>query len=122
MLLSAFAALVLTVHPFSPLATDSTPVARHTSFGVAIAPVSEKMRALPYLEADEGVVLTEVRAGSAAAAAALKAGDIVLAVDGKRVDETTLFSAIRERPRNQAFRVEYLRAGKWKETWVTIDG
>jgi serine protease Do len=94
---------------------------RHTSFGVAIAPVPDKIRKLPYLEENEGVVLTEVRAGGAAEAAQLKAGDIVLSVNGQRVDETTIFAALRDAPRNQEFRVEVLRAGKWKEAWVQLD-
>jgi hypothetical protein len=48
-------------------------------------------------------------------------GDLVLSVDGKRVDETTIFAAIRSAPRNNVFRVEYLRNKGWRETWVRID-
>jgi S1-C subfamily serine protease len=94
---------------------------RHTTFGVAIAPVPESIRALPYLEADEGVVLAQVQPRSAAEAAGLRSGDLVLSVDGKRVDETTIFAAIRRAPRNQAFRVEFLRDRGWHEVWVRID-
>jgi S1-C subfamily serine protease len=97
------------------------PVRRHTTFGVAIAPVPESVRALPYLEADEGVVLAQVQARSAAEAAGLRVGDLVLSVDRKRVDETTIFAAIRNAPRNKPFRVEFLRDRGWHETWVKID-
>jgi S1-C subfamily serine protease len=99
----------------------SAPARRHTTFGVAIAPVPESVRALPYLEPDEGVVLAQVQPRSAAEAAGLRAGDLVLSVDSKRVDETTIFATIRTAPRNKPFRVEYLRNGGWREAWVTID-
>jgi S1-C subfamily serine protease len=76
---------------------------------------------MPYLEADEGVVLAQVQSRSAAEAAGLRVGDLVLSVDSKRVDETTIFAAIRRAARNKPFRVEFLRNGGWRETWVTID-
>ena len=99
----------------------SAPARRHTTFGVAIAPVPESVRALPYLEADEGVVLAQVQPRSAAEAAGLRVGDLVLSVDSKRVDETTIFAAIRVAPRNKPFRIEFLRDRGWHETWVKID-
>ena len=104
-----------------PVRAEASPPRRHTTFGVAIAPVSESVRAMPYLEADEGVVLAQVQSRSAAEAAGLRVGDLVLSVDSKRVDETTIFAAIRRAPRNKPFRVEFLRNGGWRETWVTID-
>jgi serine protease Do len=124
MLIQTLFALALAVRPLaSPVAAglpgDST-VPNRASFGVAIAPVSAAFRATDYLEPNEGVVLAKVEAGSAAAAAQLKEGDIVLAINGKRVDETTLFAAIRAIPRGEAFKVEYLHDLRWKETWATI--
>lgn len=105
----------------SPAHTSSDSVVhRKATFGVAIAPVPDRIRQLPYLEENEGVVLTEVRAGGAADAAALKAGDILLTVDGHRVDETTLFATLRDCPKNQSVRVELLRGGKWKEASVEM--
>jgi S1-C subfamily serine protease len=113
------AAAVLTA-PRLASAADSAP-RRHTTFGVAIAPVSDAIRRMPYLQDGEGVVLTAVESGGAAEAANLRAGDLVLAVSGKRVDETTLFATLRDQPRNEAFRVEFLRDGKWHDTWATIE-
>ena len=101
--------------------TAPTPARRNTTFGVAIAPVPDAIRALPYLQPDEGVMLTQVRERSAAATGGLRAGDLILSVDGKRVDETTIFATVKEAPRNKAFRVEYLRDRGWHETWVKID-
>lgn len=127
MLTHALLTLALALSPLaSPAPTTLSPshdttVRKHTTFGAAIAPVSATLRASGYFEPNEGVVLVKVEAGSAAAAAQLRDGDIVLAIDGKRVDETTLYAAIRAIPRGQAFKVEYLRDKRWKETSVTIE-
>src|SRR5262249_35152149 len=100
---------------------DDSTVRKHTTLGVAIAPVPQAFRAVGYLEPNEGVVLVKVEPGSAAAAGQLKSGDLVLAINGQRVDETTLFAAIKAIPRGEAFKVEFLRDKRWKETWVKID-
>src|SRR5881392_1976730 len=68
---------------------------KHQTFGVAIAPAPDAYRKIDYLEPNEGVLLVQVQPGGAADAAHLKAGDLVLGVDGKRVDETTLFATLR---------------------------
>jgi S1-C subfamily serine protease len=101
--------------------TSASAARRNTTFGVAIAPVPDAIRALPYLEADEGALIAQVDIRSAAAAGGLRTGDIVLGVDGKRVDETTIYAAVKQAPRNKAFSVWYLRDGGWHETWVKIE-
>lgn len=101
--------------------TAPTPARRNTTFGVAIAPVPDAIRALPYLEPDEGVMIAQVQDRSAAQSGGLREGDLVLSVDGKRVDETTIFTAVKQAPRNKPFRVEYLRDGGWHDTWVKIE-
>jgi S1-C subfamily serine protease len=101
--------------------TTPTTARRNTTFGVAIAPVPDAIRALPYLEADEGVMIAQVQDRSAAQSGGLRVGDLVLSVDGKRVDETSIYSAVKAAPRNKAFRVEYLRDGGWHDTWVKIE-
>jgi S1-C subfamily serine protease len=110
--------------PKAQPSTTTTPTSaprRNTTFGVAIAPVPDAIRALPYLEADEGVMIAQIQDRSAAATGGLRAGDLVLSVDGKRVDETTIYATVKQVPRNKAFRVEYLRNGGWHETWVKIE-
>ena len=102
-------------------ATATSAARRNTTFGVAIAPVPDAIRALPYLQADEGVMIAQVQDRSAAQSGGLRAGDLVLSVDGKRVDETTIYSAVKSAARNKPFRVEYLRDGGWHETWVKIE-
>jgi S1-C subfamily serine protease len=104
-----------------PSSADST-ARRHTTLGLAIAAVPESFRRLDYLVAGEGALVALVQRGSAADAAQLRAGDLILAINGHRVDETTLFAAVRTIRRGTAFKVELLRDTRWKEVWVTIDG
>jgi serine protease Do len=94
---------------------------KRTTFGVAIAPVSEAFRRIGYLEPNEGVMLVQVMPNGAAAAANLIAGDMVLAINGKRVDETTLFATLKEVKKGEPFKVEFLRRNKWNETTAVID-
>lgn len=127
MLIHALLTLALAMSPFaSPLPATPSPshdttVRARATFGAAIAPLSPALRASGYFEPAEGVLLVKVDAGSAADAARLKAGDIVLAIDGQRVDETTVYAAVRAIPRGQAFTVEFLRDRRWKETSVRIE-
>src|SRR4051812_21279117 len=126
MLFQTLLALALASSSVTSSATFTHPspdsVARkHTTFGVAIAPVSEAFRRIGYLEPNEGVMLVQVQPNGAAAAANLIAGDMVLAINGKRVDETTLFATLKEVKKGEAFKVEYLRRNKWNETTAVID-
>ena len=130
MLIHAIVALALTsssiassvrIGPVHPATHDSVAAHRHTTFGIAIAPAPDAFRKMDYLVPGEGTIIAQVEPGSAAEAGRLKVGDLILAIDGKRVDETTIFATVREVPRGQAFKVEFLRGGRWQETWVTID-
>ncbi len=61
-------------------------VVRRGTFGVESQDVDERMARGLGLEAPRGAVITRVYPGSAAAAAGLQAGDVVLAANGQRVD------------------------------------
>jgi len=105
----------------STTASADTIPRKRTTFGVAIAPVSEAFRRIGYLEPNEGVMIVQVQPNGAAAAAYLVAGDMILAINGKRVDETTLFAALKEVKRGEPFKVEFLRKNKWNETTAVIE-
>ena len=129
MLIHALLALAVTssslpssvaIVPAHVRSADSTAPSRRATFGIAIAPVPDSFRKLDYLLPGEGTVIAQVQPGSAADVGALRAGDMILAIDGKRVDETSLFATVREVPRGQSFKVEFLRDGRWRETSVTI--
>ena len=107
------------VHRLAP-AADTVRVTARATFGVAIAPVPDRVRAMDYLQPGEGVVIAQVTPGGAAEAAHLKAGDMILSVNGKRVDETTIFATLRDVPRGKVFRVEYVRDWKWQAAEVSL--
>jgi S1-C subfamily serine protease len=75
---------------------------------------------MDYLEPNEGVVLVKVQAGGAAEAANLREGDVILAINGKRVDETTLFATLKDVKRGEPFKVEFLRKLRWQETTAIL--
>ena len=73
---------------------------QHAYLGVGIATASN------------GVRLTQVRSGTPAAAAGLRVGDVVTALDGKPVkDVATLGSAIDAKRPGDTVSITYLRAG-----------
>ena len=106
-------------HPLAA-AADTIRVIARASFGIAIAPVPDRVRAMDYLQPGEGVLIAQITPGGAAEAAQLKAGDMILSVNGKRVDETTIFATLRDVPRGKAFRVEYVRDWKWHAADVAL--
>jgi len=96
------------------LGADTVRVSARATFGIAIAPVPDRVRAMDYLQPGEGVMIAQITPGGAAEAAHLRAGDMILSVNGKRVDETTIFASLRDAPRDRPFRIEYVRAWKWQ--------
>src|SRR5690606_19831672 len=64
----------------------------------------------------EGVVITQVLKDSAAAAAGLKAGDVVTAIDGKRITSAAqLRSKVGLSPVGEKIKLTILRDGKQKD-------
>jgi serine protease Do len=70
-----------------------------------------------------GVYITDIQTGSAAAAAGLKGGDIIQSIDGARLSSSSEFSEriARHRP-NDRVRITYLRGGKENSVDVTLKG
>ncbi len=64
--------------------------------GLRAVSMTEQLREYFGADADEGVLVSSVDEGSAAADADLRAGDVVIAIDGRTVDEP---SDLRRRPR-----------------------
>jgi putative serine protease PepD len=82
---------------------------QHAYLGVGIA------------NASDGVRLTDVRTGTPAAAAGLRAGDVVTAVDGKTVrDVATLGSAIDAKKPGDRVSIIFTRNGTTKTVQVTL--
>ncbi len=82
---------------------------QHAYLGVGIATASN------------GVRLTDVRSGTPAAKAGLQVGDVITALDGKRIgDATELGSAIDAKRPGDTVALTYLRNGQTKTATVTL--
>jgi putative serine protease PepD len=82
---------------------------KHAYLGVGIA------------SASNGVRLTEVRPGTPAAKAGLQAGDVVTAIDGKRVrDASALGTAVDAKHPGDRVTVTYLRNDQSHSVAVTL--
>jgi putative serine protease PepD len=70
----------------------------------------------------DGVPLGQIVAGSAAARAGLREGDVIVRFGGRRVDGfQQLVAALRGHRPGDAVRVLYLRDGSEHETTATLD-
>jgi Do/DeqQ family serine protease len=73
------------------------------------------------LKSTAGVVVSQVVAGSPAARAGLKEGDVVVAFDGKRVKDVTDFRLkVADTPVDKRVRVDVLRGGQPRSVDVTL--
>lgn len=69
-----------------------------------------------------GAEVTSVEPGSAAAAADLRSGDVIVSIDGERVSSSTaLVAQVRERVSGSTAEIGYLREGSAEEVDVTLD-
>lgn len=62
-----------------------------SSFGLAIGPLSAEARRDYEIESKSGVLITKVEPNSAGARAGLRAGDVILSVNGNKVDSVETF-------------------------------
>lgn len=71
----------------------------------------------------KGVLITGIQSGSAAAAAGLREGDIILSINGTRISSSAEFSEhiARQRPGNQ-ITLTYQRGGKEHSATATLKG
>ena len=63
-------------------------------FGAALRPVTDALAAQADLRVDHGALVLDAPAGEPAAAAGSEPGDVVLAIDGQRIDRENSFSEV----------------------------
>ena len=94
-------------------APRQTPVPGGRELGVRVQEVGETLRDQLSLKENEGVIVTEVKAGSVAEKAGLKEHDILLKLEGKTVTDRWQFRAdVLAALGKPEFELQILRAGK----------
>lgn len=85
--------------------------------GIGLTHVTEQLA--QYFEVDYGVLINSVRDNSPASKAGLKAGDVILEIDGVPIKGTlALFQAINEKKENAAV-MRFVRKGKSHSVTIT---
>ena len=73
-----------------------------TRLGITIEPLTGQLAEYFGVKSGQGVLVTEVRANAPAAKGGLKAGDVITAIDGKKIESVdTLVEAITEKEEGQ---------------------
>jgi len=89
--------------------------------GVAIQDLTEQLGEYFGIKDGEGVLITEVIEGSPAEEAGLKAGDVILEIDGQKVEDTgELLEAISEKEKGDRVELVVLRNKRPKRFSLTL--
>lgn len=107
--------------PVEPLKVLPVPFATPPQLGVSFIDIDDQLAT--YFGVKDGVLITNVIAGSAAATAGLKAGDVVTAVNGRMVDSGGAFtSAVRSAQPGGSVEVRVMRDKKETTVKATMPG
>lgn len=94
----------------------------HSQIGVSISSLSDQLGEYFGVKNGEGVLITEVHQDSPAEKAGLKAGDVVIEIDGEQVETLSdLQDAIREKDEGDKAEIVFLRNKKEKTLSVEIE-
>jgi serine protease DegQ len=97
--------------------------ATHAFLGVTPAEITSDMAQRFQLSTGRGALVLEVVAGSAASGAGLRAGDVIVALGGRRVATVEdLFAALRAHIPGDRVTVTVVRAGKRRTVTATLRG
>jgi S1-C subfamily serine protease len=93
----------------------------YTWVGVGYTPLTPEIAQQFGIDAESGVVVESVEPGSPAAAAGLRPGDVIVAVEGKPLESAEqLLGEIRARRPGQPLRLRVLRDGQERDVTVTL--
>lgn len=112
--------MVLTSTLFVALQFNQQALQRRGSLGVPFSPVPADQVSKLNLKPGEGVLAQSPLPGLTAEKAGLKAGDVVVAINGKPVGPATISATIREAVSGQIIKVKALRDGKEIELSATL--
>lgn len=91
--------------------------------GIHIQDMDEKLAKVMGLDFNHGVIITKVVAGSSSEAAGLKSGDVIITVDGKKIDNTrNLRNIVGLKQVDEVVELEIIRNGKELNIKVNIAG
>jgi hypothetical protein len=90
--------------------------------GVSTMALTDELRSHFGVAKGSGVLVSSVGTDTPAAKAGLRAGDIITAVDGKKVDSTgAIIRALREKQKGEQVRVDFRRNGANQQVFATLD-
>jgi len=90
--------------------------------GISVQDLTEQLGEYFGVKEGEGVLITEVIEGSPAEEAGLKAGDVILEIDDRKVEDTgELFEAISEKEKGDRIELVVLRNKSHKKFSLTIE-
>lgn len=90
----------------------AAPLPRKGALGAALASLSPEQQQQFGVTAEQGVLIQQTFPGQTAEVGGLKAGDLVLTLDGKPVALASLIAAIKTIPAGQSMTLTYVRDGK----------
>jgi Do/DeqQ family serine protease len=95
---------------------------RRGLLGVGIQPVNEDIKEAFGLKDTKGVLIPEVKRGSAAEKAGIKRDDVIIAINGETIDDTNVLrNKVAGTKPGTEIRVKIMRDGKEQELTVVLD-
>lgn len=94
---------------------------KRTFLGVNVVDISEDLRAYFRAPGDRGVLVSQVEKDTPADKAGLKAGDVIVGIDGKTIDSSgDLRRTIRDHEGNDSIEIEIIRSGAPQKIFATL--
>lgn len=101
---------------------DDAPGAKRGFIGVSLVDLTSDLRSYFGVADDTGVLVSEAVKGSPAEKAGIRAGDVIVSVDGKSVDSSReIGELVRAMKKGDTVKVDVRRKGTAQQFLVTID-